>query len=76
MSEPVRYWDNGNVKMPATYPSLLKECERLHVENQRLRKLAGLCEELDMEMDGVSVPASAAAILNAIRHIISEASDE
>ena len=38
MSEPVRYWDNGNVKMPATYPSLLKECDRLRAENQRLRE--------------------------------------
>ena len=31
-----------------------------------------LCRELDMEMDGVRVPATAAAILNAIRSIITE----
>ena len=29
-----------------------------------------LCQELDMEMDGVKVPKSAAAILNAIRRIV------
>jgi hypothetical protein len=35
-------------------------------------RLIRLCVELDMEMDGVRVPASAAAILNAIRSILNE----
>ena len=33
-------------------------------------KLVTLCRELDVEMDGVKVPASAAAILNAIRECL------
>lgn len=43
----------------------------LHDLNQRER-LFRLCVELDIEMDGVRVPASAAAILNAIRGIVTE----
>ena len=38
---PVVYHENGNVKFPVTYTQLLRECERLRAENQRLR------EELD-----------------------------
>lgn len=37
---------------------------------QDVARLIRLCVELDMEMDGVRVPASAAAILNAIRGIL------
>ncbi len=35
-------------------------------------RLVLLCRELDMQMDGVAVPASAAAILNAIRSLLSD----
>jgi len=42
----------------------------VRAENQRLRKMWNLCDELDTELDGVSVPASAAAILNAIRDLL------
>lgn len=35
-------------------------------------KLLGLCTELDVEMDGVRCPATAAAILNGLRSIVSE----
>lgn len=35
-------------------------------------RLRALCQELDIEMDGVAVPASAAAILNAIRSVVAE----
>jgi len=42
-------------------------------ENKKdVSRLIRLCVELDMEMDGVRVPASAAAILNAIRGILSK----
>lgn len=48
----------------------LVEIERLKAENARLMEL---CTELDMEMDGrVTVPASAAAIFNTLRSIVSE----
>jgi hypothetical protein len=36
-------------------------------------RLLSLCRELDAEMDGVRVPASAAAILNGIRSVLSDA---
>ena len=41
-------------------------------------RLHRLCIELDVEMDGVTIPASAAAILNAIRDVLQklEVSDE
>ena len=39
----------------------------MHAEESRLLVL---CRELDVEMDGVECPASAAAILNAIRGIV------
>ena len=38
-------------------------------------KLIRLCRELDIEMDGVACPGSAAAILNAIRSIVSDVED-
>ena len=42
-------------------------------ENKKdVARLIRLCVELDMEMDGVRVPASAAAILNAIRGILNK----
>lgn len=42
-------------------------------ENRKdVERLIRLCVELDMEMDGVRVPAAAAAILNAIRGILSK----
>ena len=49
------------------------EIERLKEENAakeqeiQLERLFRLCVELDIQMDGGAVPASAAAILNAIR---------
>jgi hypothetical protein len=43
----------------------------LHDLNQRER-LFRLCTELAVEMDGVRVPATAAAILNAIRAIVAD----
>jgi hypothetical protein len=36
------------------------------------RRLLRLCAELDMEMDGVKCPRTAAAILAALRGIVSE----
>jgi len=58
-----------------------EECVRLRAEVARLkeeitylRKLYDICVELDMEMDGVKAPASAAGLLNAMRRII-EAED-
>lgn len=39
---------------------------------QEETKLFRMCRELDMEMDGVACPASAAACLNAIRQIVTE----
>jgi hypothetical protein len=40
-------------------------------ENKKdVERLIRLCIELDVEMDGVRVPATAAAILNAIRSIL------
>lgn len=40
---------------------------------KRRERLFGLCQELDVEMDGVSpIPATAAAILNGIRSIVNE----
>lgn len=36
------------------------------------QRLESLCRELDMEMDGVRVPQTAAAILNGIRSVLSE----
>lgn len=44
--------------------------------NKQLLRLLNLCHELDAEMDGVACPASAAAILNAIRKIINTIDDE
>ena len=35
-------------------------------------RLVVLCRELDSELDGVLVPSSAAAILNAIRSLLAE----
>jgi len=40
--------------------------------SNRESRLLRLCRELDMEMDGVACPASAAAILNAIRGIVAD----
>jgi len=28
--QPVRYWDNGVVRLPVSWASLARECERLH----------------------------------------------
>ena len=39
-------------------------------------RLFALCRELDIEMDGVRCPASAAAILIAIRSVIRKAENE
>ena len=39
-------------------------------------KLVPLCNELDDEMNGVSCPASASAILNALRFTLEEIDDE
>jgi len=39
-------------------------------------RLVGLCRELDIELDGVNVPGSAAAILNAIRKILRDLEEE
>ena len=52
--------------------------ERLHsVQLLKLyEKLVRLCSELDTEMDGVVCPASAAAILNAIRFTLADIDDE
>jgi len=42
-------------------------------ENKKdVEQLIRLCVELDMEMDGVAVPATAAAILNGIRRILNK----
>jgi len=49
---------------------------RLENENQQLMRLYGLASELDSELDGVSLPASAAAIMNAIRRIVEKIEDE
>ena len=40
--------------------------------DQQLARLEMLCRELDEELDGVKVPASAAAILNAISELLDE----
>lgn len=46
------------------------------LKSESLVKLYGLCHELDIELDGVKVPASAAAILNSIRETLKEAKEE
>ena len=38
-------------------------------------RLASLCRELDVEMDGVNCPASAAACLMGIREVLNEIDD-
>jgi len=43
---------------------------------KKYEKIVRLCRELDAEMDGVSCPASAAAILNAIRFTLTDIYDE
>ena len=54
--------------------SKLKSQTKKQAEENRkdVERLIRLCIELDMEMDGVRVPASAAAILNAIRGILNK----
>ena len=42
----------------------------------KARTLVELCRELDEELDGVKIPASAAAIVNAIRSIVEEIDEE
>lgn len=48
----------------------------LKLSHKRKRELAdrlfNLCRELDMELDGVNMPATAAAIMNAIRGLVTE----
>lgn len=46
--------------------------ERIGKQETRIAsaRLFGLCRELDIEMDGVNIPSSAAAILNAIRSTV------
>jgi hypothetical protein len=39
-------------------------------------RLVNLCRELDMEMDGVACPRTAAAVFNAIRSVLSEMDDQ
>jgi len=36
--KPVEYHPNGQVKFPATYSQLLRECERLYEENRQLHE--------------------------------------
>jgi hypothetical protein len=50
-----------------------RECHRQQTDIHDLDlKLRRLCHELDMELDGVKLPASAAGILNGIRKAISD----
>jgi phytoene/squalene synthetase len=44
--------------------------------NDHLAQLEMLCRELDEELDGVQLPRSAAAILNAIRVILDDIDEE
>jgi hypothetical protein len=48
---------------------------RVVVETLQSDRLRALCVELDMEMDGVKVPHSAAAVLNAIHRVLAEEDD-
>ena len=62
-------------KKPAPKRDILAKFNALSPENQAVvlengMRLMHLCNELDMEMDGVRCPASASAILNAIRAIV------
>lgn len=43
--------------------------------NKIQNRLVGLFRELDVELDGVLVPSSAAAIINAIRLLLAETLD-
>lgn len=39
-------------------------------------RLVALCRELDEELDGVKIPASAAAVCNGIRDVLNQIDDE
>ena len=70
LSEAERLQENETMKKK---PSMkLRRTKRQHP----ILKLVRLCEELDMEMDGVTVPATAAAILNGIRATLDELEGE
>lgn len=47
-------------------------CDEIAAALKERERFLILCTELDMEMDGVRCPASAAAILNALRSIVTE----
>lgn len=64
---------SGNIKSFPKIPKNYKEPKPEKSTNRsRMKYLVTLCRMLDVEMDGVECPATAASILNAIRATINE----
>ena len=55
---------------------MTEHCDTNYNYTRLVSSLISLTKELDCELDGVKLPATAATIMNAIRRTLNEISDE